>query len=97
MLPDAFCRLSESAWLEEERARSSFRVAGGWLALYVYDKRIVPRNRPVCPLAAAMCRSPLPLFLSTAAVRIVPGVVERLLAKRSTAAFRSVVSPRRAR
>lgn len=52
---------------------------------------------PVCPFAAAMCKSPLPLSWSTARVRIVLVGVERLLAVDSMLAMRSWVSPVRAR
>lgn len=52
---------------------------------------------PICPFAAALCGSPLPLFGSTAVVKVVRGGVERLLAMDSMLTVRSWVSPVRAR
>lgn len=54
-------------------------------------------SRPICPFAAAICRRPFPPLGSTAPVRIVEGVDDELLAKRSMPAARSEVSPLRAR
>ena len=51
---------------------------------------------PICPFADAMCRMPLPLLESTAAVRISSSVIRMVFASWVSVVRRSSKSPARA-